>query len=53
MISFDLVKQAITNFGQIYIALNRLTSLAFCPIDIFNSAATKLELRVIHEYWEK
>ena len=51
VISFDLVKQQSFNYGQMYVALSRVTSLDnFYLIGSFTLSAIKADPRAIHEY---
>ena len=51
VISIDLLRQRNFNYGQMYVALNRVTSLnSLYLIDQFNLAAIKEDLRASNEY---
>ena len=51
VISFDLLKQRSFNYGQMYVALSRVTSLnGLYLIGEYKSSAIKADPRAIHEY---
>ena len=51
VISFDLVKQRSFNYGQMYVALSRVTSLDNLYLIVpFTLLAIKADPRAIHEY---
>ena len=51
VISFDLVKQQIFNYGQMYVALSRVTSIDnLYLIGSFTLSVIKADPRAIHEY---
>ena len=50
VISFDLLKQMSFNYGQMYVALSRVTSLNEHLTGEYKSSAIKADLIAIHEY---
>ena len=51
VISFDLLKQRSFNYGQMYVALSRVTSLnGLYLTGEYKSSAIKADPRAIHEY---
>lgn len=51
VISFDLLRQRSFNYGQMYVAMSRVTSLnRLYLIGKFNLSAVKAVSRTIHEY---